>query len=94
MGGFRGDSKEPGIKKVLVTGGAGYVGCVLVPQLLSKGYSVTVYDIMYFGRNSLPDHPKLTVVEGDIRDTPWLAKSFRGAEVVPYLAFAYNFPNF
>jgi len=94
MGGFRGDSKEPGIKKVLVTGGAGYVGCVLVPQLLSKGYSVTVYDIMYFGRNSLPDHPKLTVVEGDIRDTPWLAKSFRDVEVVLHLACVSNDPSF
>ena len=55
---------------VLVTGGAGYVGSLLVPQLLSKGYRVTVYDIMYFGSDFLPKNdPNLKIVEGDIRDT-------------------------
>ncbi|MCI0637155.1 MAG: SDR family oxidoreductase, partial [Actinobacteria bacterium] len=79
---------------VLVTGGAGYVGCVLVPQLLSRGYSVAVYDIMYFGRDGLPDHPNLTVIEGDIRDTPTLARLFRGVDVVLHLACISNDPSF
>ena len=35
-------------KKIFITGGAGYVGCRLVPYLLDRGYKVTVYDIMYF----------------------------------------------
>ena len=38
------------MNKVLVVGGAGYVGCVLVDELLAKGYSVRVFDRMFFGR--------------------------------------------
>ena len=40
-------------KKIFVTGGAGYVGSRLIPQLL-KNYEVTVFDIMYFGSDFLP----------------------------------------
>ena len=53
---------------VLITGGAGYVGHVLTPRLLSAGYNVTVYDTLYFGCR-LPNDPKLRVIRGDIRDT-------------------------
>ena len=79
---------------VLVTGGAGYVGAVMVPQLLAKGHRVTVYDIMFFGRDGLPDHPNLTLVEGDIRDTSRLAEAFRGIDVVLHLACISNDPSF
>ena len=44
--------------KVLVTGGAGYCGARLVPQMLARGYKVTVYDIMFLGNQFLPrDNP-------------------------------------
>ena len=60
--------------RVLVTGGAGYCGSRLVPQLLNQGYAVTVYDVMYFGSDFLPkDNPNLRIVQGDIRDTERLA---------------------
>jgi nucleoside-diphosphate-sugar epimerase len=79
---------------VLVTGGAGYVGCAMVPRLLDAGYRVSVYDIMYFGRDGLPDHPDLTVIEGDIRDTAKLAKAFGGIDAVLHLACVSNDASF
>jgi len=70
------------------------VGCVLTPQLLSAGYEVTVYDIMYFGRDGLPHYPNLTVVEGDIRDSRKLAAAFAGIDCVLHLACISNDPSF
>ena len=70
-------------KKVLVTGGAGYVGSLLIPQLLDAGYDVTVYDVMFFGDWFLPkDNPRLQVISGDIRDTRKLAAAFKGQDAV------------
>jgi nucleoside-diphosphate-sugar epimerase len=84
-----------GLAKVLVTGGAGYVGNVLTPRLLNDGYAVTVYDIMYFHKESLPlGHPKLTVVEGDIRDTRKLAAALQGVDAVLHLACISNDASF
>ena len=83
------------MKHVLITGGAGYVGNVLVPVLLDKGYKVTVYDILFFGDEPLPTHdPRLTVIEGDIRDTAKLARTFAGVDVVLHLACISNDPSF
>ena len=56
--------------RVLVTGGAGYLGSVLVPLLLDEGYEVTVLDRLYFGGETLAavaDHPRLRLIEGDIQ---------------------------
>jgi nucleoside-diphosphate-sugar epimerase len=82
-------------KNVLVTGGAGYAGSLLVPQLLEAGYKVTVYDIMFFGDEFLPKkNPNLTVVKGDIRDTVKLAKALKGIEAVINLACISNDASF
>ena len=57
------------INTVLVTGGAGYVGSVLVPKLLSAGYQVKVLDLFLYGRhvlNEVKDDPKLELISGDI----------------------------
>ena len=83
----------PPIKHVLVTGGAGYVGTVLAPHLLAAGYDVTVYDILYFGC-ALPPHPRLRIVEGDIRDAPRFREAVRGADAVIHLACISNDPSF
>ena len=54
--------------KILITGGAGYVGAVLTPYLISKGYKVTVLDLMIYGEDVLEAHPDLTMIKGDIRN--------------------------
>jgi len=82
-------------KSVFVTGGAGYVGSCLVPELLKEGYKVTVYDIMYFGDNFLPKkNPSLNIIEGDIRDIKKLKNSCRNHEFFLHLACISNDASF
>lgn len=83
----------PQFRSVLVTGGAGYVGHVLVPQLLANGYAVTVYDTLWFGTNFWP-HPKLRIVQGDIRDTRKFADAAKGCDAVIHLACISNDTSF
>ncbi|MGJ0452997.1 MAG: NAD-dependent epimerase/dehydratase family protein [Methylocystis sp.] len=82
-------------ERVFVTGGAGYCGSRLVPQLLRSGYKVTVYDVMYFGCEFLPkDDPNLTVVQGDIRDRAKLAAAVAGHDAFLSLACISNDASF
>lgn len=81
------------MKNILITGGAGYVGCVLTPQLLKAGYNITVFDTMWYG-NYLPKSPNLKIVEGDIRETAKLAEAFKGIDAVISLACISNDASF
>lgn len=75
--------------KVLVTGGAGYIGSVLVPMLLEKGATVTVVDSFFYNQNSLLDvcfHPRLKVVRGDVRDYKLMASLIKGQDFILPLA--------
>ena len=82
-------------ENILITGGAGYVGSLLTPQLLDQGYRVTVYDLMYFGDDFLPkDHPNLTIIEGDIRDVDRLKSALDGIDAVISLACISNDASF
>jgi nucleoside-diphosphate-sugar epimerase len=83
------------MRRVFITGGAGYCGSLLVPQLLGRGYGVTVYDAAYYGVNFLPSgNPNLKVIRGDIRDTARLAKAFAGHDSVVHLACISNDASF
>ena len=81
-------------KTVLVTGGGGYVGAVLVPKLLARGYRVRVIDLFLFGERVLPRHPRLELIKADIRDEAALKRSLRDAEAVIHLACISNDPSF
>ncbi len=82
------------MSNILITGGAGYVGAVLTPYLLDKGYKVTVIDLMIYGRDVLKSHPNLKIIKGDIRDTELLKKILPHHEVVIHLACISNDPSF
>lgn len=81
------------IRRVLVTGGAGYKGAVLVPKLLAAGYEVTVLDWFLYGERVLAPHPKLQQVKGDIRDLALLERIVPGHEAVVHLACISNDPS-
>ena len=82
-------------EEILVTGGAGYVGSLLTPQLLDLGYKVTVYDILFFGDAFLPkNHPNLTIIPGDIRDSTEFFNACRGIDAVISLACISNDASF
>jgi len=85
------------VNKVLVTGGAGYVGAVLVPKLLDQGYQVKVLDLYMYGPQALAavaDHPNLEQVTGDIRDRALLERVIPGCDAVIHLACISNDPSF
>lgn len=85
------------IKTILVTGGAGYVGALLVPKLLKAGYEVKVIDLYLYGDDVLADvrdNPGLTEVKGDIRDIELLEKIIPGTDAVIHLACISNDPSY
>lgn len=81
------------IKNVLITGGAGYVGTLLVPQLLAADYQVTVYDVMYYGCE-LKSQPGLKLLKADIRDTATFREACEGVDAVIHLACISNDAGF
>ncbi|HRN80123.1 MAG TPA: NAD(P)-dependent oxidoreductase [Ferruginibacter sp.] len=75
--------------KVLVTGGAGYIGSVLVRKLLNAGHTVRVIDSLKFGGEALYDvmmHPQFEFIKGDIRNAEDVATALTGMEAVAHLA--------
>jgi nucleoside-diphosphate-sugar epimerase len=81
--------------RVFITGGAGYCGSRMVPQLLDLGYEVTVYDRCFFGSDFLPlDNKKFSLIRGDIRDTQLIEESCRKHDIFLNLACISNDASF
>jgi nucleoside-diphosphate-sugar epimerase len=84
-------------KRVMVTGGAGYVGSSLVPKLLNAGYGVSVLDLYLYGDDLFQEfrgNPALREVKGDLRDQTSVARALEGADAVIHLACISNDPSF
>lgn len=84
--------------RILVTGGAGYIGSVLCPRLLAEGHAVTVFDGLFFGRDPLAKplrHSDFSLVEGDIRNRDALGDVFQKGDFdrVIHLAAVSNDPS-
>jgi nucleoside-diphosphate-sugar epimerase len=81
--------------KILITGGAGYIGTTLTPLLLSQGHEVTVFDnLMYGGTVLIPffRDKKFSFIKGDVRDSQAVSQAVKGHDVVIHLAAIVGFP--
>ena len=88
-------------RRVLVTGGAGYVGSMLVPNLLKRGYNITVLDTFWFWKSikqfeklfGVSNHPNLRIIKGDLRNKYDIRKSLKNVDSVIHLACISNDPS-
>jgi nucleoside-diphosphate-sugar epimerase len=80
---------ETAKQKILITGGAGYLGSIMVPEFLRQGFEVVVVDNFMYNQNSLADccyDKNLTIVRGDARDENLISKHIKGADFIIPLA--------
>ena len=81
------------MNKIFITGGGGYVGAMLVKELLDKEYFVTAYDLFTYG-DVFDNHKNLKIIKGDIRNQEMLKKNIAGHDILIHLACISNDPSF
>jgi nucleoside-diphosphate-sugar epimerase len=82
------------MSRILITGGAGYVGSLLTVNLEQLGHEVLIYDTCYYGKDHIKISNKLKLIEGDIRDVSKFESAIEGCDVVIHLACISNDPSF
>jgi nucleoside-diphosphate-sugar epimerase len=83
------------LEKILITGGAGYIGSMLAPMLLAKGHKITIYDSFMYGAIPLLGfsmNPNLEIIKGDVRDAAALAKVVKDHDWILHLAAIVGYP--
>lgn len=81
--------------KILITGGAGYIGSTLIPLLLNKNYKVTVLDNLKFGGDAIMPffrNQNFQFINGDIRDKGLLEKTVKDKDIIIHLAAIVGYP--
>ena len=84
-------------RSVLITGGAGYVGSVLVPKMLEAGHKVTVLDLYLYGEeifDNIRENANFREVKGDLRDLAVVNEALDGCDTVIHLACISNDPSY
>ena len=82
------------MKKILITGGAGYVGSLLTLRLSELGHKVIIYDTCYFGKDHIKQNENLKLIIGDIRDKNKYESAVDGCDIVIHLACISNDPSY
>ena len=81
--------------EILITGGAGYLGSILTRKLLSKGYKVTVFDALWYGKEPINDcltNDNFTLINEDIRNLIPTVKALKNMDAVIHLASVVGMP--
>ncbi len=81
--------------KILVTGGAGYIGSTLIPMLLERKYEVVLFDTFMWGVKPIlhfATDPNLSIITGDVRDKNQLKEAIKGCDMVIHLSAIVGYP--
>lgn len=84
------------MKNILVTGGAGYIGCILVKRLLDRGYSIRIFDTLFFGKDPIKDllkNKNVELIEGDMRNLDNFPNLLDNIDAIIHLAALSNDPS-